>query len=109
MIDGKPVTLVVGQRKRKKRKGHVIYDELIRQAIRTIWELFDFMYGKRLAVLIRLNIEILKYQPELHIDDEVREKLLAISPATIDRLQSRTISSRARRFDHTSAGNAAAP
>ena len=44
------------------------------------------MCGKRLAVLIRMNIDILYDEKELGIEADVREKLIRISPATIDRM-----------------------
>lgn len=88
-IEGKPVKVVVGQpRKRRTRVGKPFYDEAVRKILEPLWELFDYMCGKRLAVLIRVNIEMIAAQPELNIDDEVKAKLMRISPATIDRLLS---------------------
>jgi len=87
MIDGKPVQFVVGKlKKRKKGRGTVIYDEPVQKAIRRLWEFFDYMCGKRLAVLIRMNLTLLLQDPELSIDTSVKDKLLTISPATIDRI-----------------------
>tara|TARA_B100000315_G_C14520295_1_gene561207 strand:+ start:148 stop:1371 length:1224 start_codon:yes stop_codon:yes gene_type:complete len=86
-IDGKPVNIIIGQpRVRKKRAGRVIYTEAVKKAIRCIWPFFDYMCGKRLAVFIRMNLDVLMYQPELAIDETIREKLMSISPATIDRI-----------------------
>ena len=87
IIDGKPVKFIVGKpRKRKKRIGKRIYDDSVREAVRKIWELFDYMCGKRLAVLIRMNIDILSNDTELEIDEIIRDKLIKISPSTIDRM-----------------------
>jgi len=87
ILDGKPVRMVVGTSpKRKRRSGKRLYDESVRKAIRKLWALFDWMCGKRLAVLIRLNIELLQQEAELGIDETVRRKLLQVSPATIDRI-----------------------
>lgn len=87
MIDGKPVKFIVGKpRKRKKRIGKRIYDDSVREAVRKIWELFDYMCGKRLAVLIRMNIDVLHNDTELEIDESIRDKLIQISPVTIDRM-----------------------
>lgn len=87
IIDGKPVKFIVGKPKKPgKRVGKTIYDELVRESLRTIWETFDYMCGKRLAVLIRMNIELLCNEEELGIEEDVREKLMQISPATIDRI-----------------------
>lgn len=89
MVDGRVVRFIVGKpARRKKRIGRRLYNEAVRAAVRRLWELFDYMCGKRLAVLIRLNVEVLHREPTLHIDAAVREKLLRISPATIDRILS---------------------
>jgi hypothetical protein len=86
-VDGKLVRFIMGKpTKRKKRAARRIYDEAVRKAVRRLWELFDYMCGKRLAVLIVLNIESLQREPTLDIDETVRQKLLQISPATIDRI-----------------------
>jgi hypothetical protein len=86
-MNGKPVQLIAGKpAKRRKRAGRRIYGERVRKSVFMIWQLFDYMCGKRLAVLIRLNIELLTHQAELGIDEEVQQKLIRISPATIDRI-----------------------
>ena len=87
LIDGKPVKLIVGRPKKyRKRVGKRIYEDPVRGALRKIWELFDYMCGKRLAVIIRMNIDLLYYEAELCIDETVKAKLMQISPATIDRI-----------------------
>jgi hypothetical protein len=87
IINGKPVKLVVGKPpKRKKRAGRRIYDESVRKAIRKLWAFFDWMCGKRLVMLIRMNIDLLQQEAELGIDESVRQMLLQISPATIERI-----------------------
>ena len=87
IVEGKPVKFVVGRpRKRKKRKGRRIYGEAVHKALEKLWELYDYMCGKRLAVLLRVNIDVLSSQPEFGIDEEVRDALVRISPATIDRM-----------------------
>lgn len=87
IVDGKRVRFIVGKpRKPKKRVGRRVYGEGVRKALEKIWELFDYMCGKRLAVLIRMNIVLLASQPELDIDEAVKKALLRVSPATIDRL-----------------------
>jgi hypothetical protein len=87
MIDGQAVKLVVGApKKHKKRKGIQIYDEAVREALKKIWQTFDYMCGKRLVVLLRMNMELLCEEQEYAIGGEVREKLMSISASTIDRL-----------------------
>jgi hypothetical protein len=48
--------------------------------------LFDFMCGKRLAIVLRTTADTLVENGELKVSSEVRRKLLRISPATVDRL-----------------------
>jgi hypothetical protein len=88
-VDGRVVRLIVGKPARRKRRiGRRLYNEAVRAAVRRLWGFFDYMCGKRLAVLIRLNAEVLHREPSLDIDATVKEKLLSISPATIDRILS---------------------
>lgn len=86
VIDRELVSVVVGRPKKQKRVGTVTYGESVRAAVTELWKFFDYMCGKRLVVLIRMNIELLMHQPELCIDGEVKKKLMSISAATIDRI-----------------------
>ncbi len=86
IIDGELVNLVVGRPKKRKRVGRVIYGADVKVAVKELWEFFDYMCGKRLVVLIRMNIEALVRELELSIDKEVKRQLLSISAATIDRI-----------------------
>jgi len=87
MVEGRSIRFIVGKpTTRKKRPVRRIYDEKVREAVGKLWQLFDYMCGKRLAVIIRLNIEMLHLEPDLGIDEAVKQKLLQISPATIDRM-----------------------
>ena len=86
IIDGELVNIVVGRPKKRKRVGRVIYGAEVKAAVKEIWEFFDYMCGKRLVVLIRMNIEALVSEPELSIDKEIKRQLLSISAATIDRI-----------------------
>lgn len=86
IIDGELVNIVVGRPKKRKRVGRVIYGAEVKVAVKELWEFFDYMCGKRLVVLIRMNIDALVREPELSIDKEVKRQLLSISAATIDRI-----------------------
>jgi len=70
----------------KRRNRRRIYDERVSDALVYIWYLSDCICGKRLAPFIRETVPILKKFNEINIDQETEEKLLKISPATIDRL-----------------------
>lgn len=70
----------------KRRNRERIYDERVSDVLAHIWYLSDCICGKRLAPFIRETVPILKKFNEINIDQETEEKLLKISPATIDRL-----------------------
>ncbi len=71
---------------REERQVRRIYDEAVRQAVVVLWEASDRMCGKRLKVMLPVLIESLERHGHLALDDGLRERLLAVSPATIDRL-----------------------
>ncbi len=55
--------------------------------LKRLWAMFGFMCGKRLACAIRVNLAVLeKFQELRGLSRATRERLLHISPATIDRL-----------------------
>jgi hypothetical protein len=86
---GKQRLVVIGQRPRdqkRKRKRPVIYDEKVLDALKRIWQILDFLSGKRLAPYLKEIIPVLEKNQELVIDEETRQKLLQMSAATIDRL-----------------------
>ena len=78
----RPCSVRVGPRGRPRLYGQSVFVMLKR-----LWALFDFMCGKRLACAIRVNLAVLEKFDELQgLTQKVRERLLSISPATIDRL-----------------------
>jgi len=83
MIDGKPVELTAGVRKRAPRLGKRIYDHRVDEALKRLWMLLDQECGKRLAVAIREHIA--RLAPALHLDAKLVSLLRSMSPATIDR------------------------
>jgi hypothetical protein len=54
--------------------------------LRKIWEILDEPCGKRLAPYLPEIVPVLERFGELHLSPPVREKLLSVSAATIDRL-----------------------
>ena len=84
---GKQRLVLVGQRlAHQKRNRPVIYNEKVLAALRQIWEILNFLSGKRLAPYLKEIVPILEKNQELVIDKETREKLLRMSAATIDRI-----------------------
>lgn len=87
-IDGKPVRLKPEKRKRpKNRQGKKIYTDEVISRLRKIWKFYWYKCGKYLALMIREQMPYLETHknPDFHITPEIREKLLKISPAQIDR------------------------
>ncbi len=69
-------------KKKIKRERKVIYDEKVKDALIRLWTMFDHICSKRLKFAIGEVIE----EIEINLDEETKEKLRTISPATIDRL-----------------------
>lgn len=81
------------------------YDGKVKQALVKIWMIMDCICGKRLQPILREIIPILEKHREIKLSKEVREKLLKISSATIDRLlaeEKKTLSAGSR--SHTKPG-----
>lgn len=71
-------------RPRPPRKS--IYDEQVLAPLKKVWELMDYPAGKRLAPALPELVPHLIAHRELRVSKTVRDKLLTISAATIDRL-----------------------
>ena len=63
-----------------------IYDEAVREAVILVWEATDRICGKRLKAALPHLVESMERHGHLDLDPEVRERLLAASAATLDRL-----------------------
>ena len=80
-IDGQPVRLVVGaSRKRRVLHRPRLYGSAVAEAVKKIWYLFDFMCGKRLAVVLRTTVDTLIEAGELKVSSAVRQKLSHVQP-----------------------------
>jgi len=73
-------------RKGKGRKKERVYDRAVEAALKEIWEMMDFLCGKRLAPILKELIPRLLRFREIRLTDAVRDKLMKISPSTIDRI-----------------------
>lgn len=85
------------RRKRKRRTGQTKHGGSICAPLEQIWRTANCICGKRLVPVLPQYIEVLERYGELQLDDETREHLLTISPATVDRLLKRA---RARTKPH---------
>ncbi|MGC8979858.1 MAG: hypothetical protein ACP5K4_11195, partial [Caldisericum sp.] len=70
----------------RKRKRERIYGEEVFNALVYLWKMSDYLCGKRLSVYVKEIIPVLERFNEFPFNEEVKEKLISISPATIDRL-----------------------
>jgi hypothetical protein len=78
--------LVSDVRKRKTREKERIYDGAVFIPLKKAWEMMDYICGKRLAPILKELIPRLIRFGEIKPTQEVKDKLMKISPATIDRI-----------------------
>jgi hypothetical protein len=69
----------------RSRPERRIYDEAVRQALIVVWEASDRICGKRLKPLVPVLVEAMERHGHMQLAPEVRDGLLAMSAATIDR------------------------
>ncbi len=72
--------------KRQIRKRPSLYDEASRAALIVLWEASDRVCGKRLRALLPILLPALERNGHLHLAEAMRQKILAMSASTIDRL-----------------------
>jgi hypothetical protein len=77
--------------------GRQVYSEAVRETLIVLWEAADRICGKRLKALLPNLLAALERHGHLALDPSVRELVLAVSPATIDRLLSSVRSTASRR------------
>ena len=96
-----------------RRRSRPRYDETIREAVIALWEASDRVCGKRLKPLIPVLLAALERHGAITLEPERRELVLAISPATIDRLlaevRARSLGCSRRRAGFTSAVRRSVP
>ena len=85
LLHGKRV--IVGDLgKRQQRVKSRYYDEQVVQALSKLWQLLNYICGKRLVAIMPELIAKLEQFGELRLTLRTKEKLLRISAASIDRL-----------------------
>ena len=70
----------------ERTSGRRKYDATIKDAVTALWEASDRVCGKRLVVMIPALAPALERHGRLKLDAGDRERVLAISAATIDRM-----------------------
>ncbi|MCM8786359.1 MAG: transposase, partial [Candidatus Omnitrophica bacterium] len=80
--------VVKGEKTSQKgiRKRPIVYGQEVVDALKKVWYILDMPCGKRLAPYLKEIVPILETKGELKISNEVKEKLIKISAASIDRL-----------------------
>lgn len=63
-----------------------IYDDAVKEALIVLWEASDRICGKRLKAILPELLKALESHQHLKLDAHVRDLLLAVSAASIDRL-----------------------
>jgi len=74
------------QESQQVRQRSRVYDEAVREALTIVWEAADRICGKRLRKVIDGLVGAMERHGHLQLDPEVRERLLSMSAATMDRL-----------------------
>lgn len=86
-VEGRPGKILMADvRARSSRRRPKWYGPETLVPLRELWALLDFPSGKRLVPAIREVIPILETCGEFRVEEDVRGKLMALSPATADRL-----------------------
>ena len=78
----------IGEDAAVPRRIHRRYGMEVQQALIVLWEASDRLCSKRLKPIIPVLLPAVERHGQLAIDETIRALLLAISPATIDRLLS---------------------
>jgi len=78
--------VVADARKRNRRKKERIYDAAVAATLKEVWEIMDYICGKRLGPILKELIPRLIRFREIRLTEAVKDKLMKISPATIDRI-----------------------
>jgi len=78
--------LPVVARVKKKRGRRKRYGKDVQEALLVAWAAANYIASKRLAPFLCELVPVLEHHGHLELTSEVREQLLSISPATIDRL-----------------------
>jgi hypothetical protein len=86
LIKNKPVKIIIGKRRKQKRKRPKKYGDDVLKPLKKIWAIYDFMCGKRLKAVLQIIVEPLIDFGEIKVSDDVKDKLKSISASQIDRL-----------------------
>ncbi len=71
---------------RMERRGRREYGPEVAEVVKAVWEVMDYMCGKRLAAVLGEVAGRLVEMGELEVEPEVLEQVRRVSAATIDRM-----------------------
>ena len=75
-----------GPAKAVRRRAHrYVYDQAVTEALVALWEASDRVCGKRLKALLNLLVPALEHHGHVRLEARVRDRLMTVSAATIDR------------------------
>ena len=74
------------KKKTKAQSKRCLYSDAVQEALILLWEASDRICGKRLKALVPLLLGLMEKHGHLQLDSSVRELLLKMSAATMDRL-----------------------
>ncbi len=83
---GRARVLIGDVRQKQQRSKPKIYDAKVGRALIVIWELLDYLCGKRLVAILPEIVSKLEQFGELQLEPETKGKLLQLSAATADRI-----------------------
>src|SRR5579863_2687684 len=86
LLNKLPVAPFAVKEKRPRRTRPKTYDAKVQEALQRLWEIEDRPCGKRLVPFLPELIAALDRHGEIEWDKHITDKLLALSPATADRL-----------------------
>jgi hypothetical protein len=86
LLNGKPVKARITHKTRKKRVYTKRYGPDTAACVVRLWDFFKGMCGRRLVPLIRANIAVLARERRFGITPHIRQQLLKISRATVERI-----------------------
>ncbi len=89
----------------RTRQAHCLYDEAVKQAITTLWYAANQICSKRLVPFLSELVPILERLGHLQLPAQIRERVLNISPATVDRLLKKECQQSRKSVCTTRAGN----
>ena len=86
LINGENVNLIISSTVRRKRVYKKYYDDEVAQILIKLWKFFRYICAERLVPLLQANLDSISRKRRFRMSRQVKEKLLTISRATVERL-----------------------